>query len=167
MQKIFEQMPVYTNLYEKNKKANKKYKKYSVIRTDGAYVESGENDNLIAQKLAKNKNAFGIFGFSFLAQNNDLIQGATINGIEATPETISSTKYPISRSLFFYIKNSHSKDIPAMKKYIDLFMSEKMIGKEGILSEIGLIPLPKESRDSIRASVGKRIRITLSQLKEQ
>jgi phosphate transport system substrate-binding protein len=167
MQHTFKKMAVYTDLYKKDEKANKKYKKYSVIRTDGAYVEAGENDNLIVQKLTKNKDAFGVFGYSFLEENDDVIQGATINGVEPTPTTISSAKYPVSRSLFFYIKNSHSKDVPSMDKYVDLFMSEKMIGKDGALSEIGLIPLPDAERTSIRASVAKRTKVTLAELSKK
>lgn len=166
MQKVFKKMPVYTDLYKADKKANKKYKKYSVVRTDGVYVESGENDNLIVQKLDKNKNAFGVFGFSFLVENDDMIKGATINGVQPTPENISSSKYPVSRSLFFYIKNSHTAKVPAMNKYVDLFMSEKMIGKEGILGEIGLIALPDAQRNAIRASVSKREKLTLDALKK-
>ncbi|MFK2822149.1 PstS family phosphate ABC transporter substrate-binding protein [Arcobacter sp. YIC-80] len=167
MQKVFKKMPVYTDLYKADKKANKKYKKYSVVRTDGAYVESGENDNLIVQKLNKNKNAFGVFGFSFLVENDDMIQGATINGVAPTPDTISSGDYPVSRSLFFYVKNSHAKEVPAMNKYVDLFMSEKMIGKDGILGEIGLIALPDATRNAIRASVSKREKLTLDTLKKK
>lgn len=166
MQKVFKKMPVYTDLYKADKKANKKYKKYSVVRTDGAYVESGENDNLIVQKLNKNKSAFGVFGFSFLVENDDMIQGATINGVAPTPDTISSGDYPVSRSLFFYVKNSHAKEVPAMNKYVDLFMSEKMIGKDGILGEIGLIALPDSTRNAMRASVAKREKLTLDALKK-
>ena len=166
MQKVFKKMPLYTNLYKADKKANKKYKKYSVVRTDGAYVESGENDNLIVQKLNKNKSAFGVFGFSFLVENDDMLQGATINGIAPTPDTISSGDYPVSRSLFFYVKNSHSEKVPSMNKYVDLFMSEKMIGKDGILGEIGLIALPDATRNAIRASVSKREKLTLDALKK-
>lgn len=166
MQKIFKKQSVYTDLYKADKKANKKYKKYSVVRTDGVYVESGENDNLIVQKLDKNKAAFGVFGFSFLVENDDMIKGATINGVKPTPENISSSKYPVSRSLFFYIKNSHKKDVPAMNNYVNLFMSEKMIGKEGILGEIGLIALPDAERNAIRSSVSKSTKLTLSDLKK-
>jgi phosphate transport system substrate-binding protein len=164
MQKTFKKMSVYTDLYKADKKANKKYKKYSVVRTDGAYVESGENDNLIVQKLEKNKNAFGVFGFSFLIENDDKVQGATIDGVKPTPENISAHKYPVSRSLFFYIKNSHAKKVPAMSKYVDLFMSEKMIGKDSILGEIGLIALPDDARNAIRSSVSKRTKLTLENL---
>ena len=166
MQKVFKKMPLYTDLYKADKKANKKYKKYSVVRTDGAYVESGENDNLIVQKLNKNKAAFGVFGFSFLIENDDMVSGATINGVEPTPDTISSGDYPVSRSLFFYIKNSHSDKVPAISKYVDLFMSEKMIGKDGILGEIGLIALPDATRTAIRESVAKRTKLTMSDLKK-
>ena len=123
MQGTFKKMSVYTDLYKADKKANKRYKKYSVVRTDGVYVPSGENDNIIVQKLTKNKNAFGIFGYSFLIENDDKLAGAKVNGVEPTPESIASGKYPIARSLFFYTKNSHKKDVPAMNKYIEMFMS--------------------------------------------
>ncbi len=161
MQKIFKKMPVYTNLYKKNEKANKKYKKYSVVRNDGVYVPSGENDNIIVQKLNQNKGAFGIFGFSFLVENDDKLSGATINNIAPTPKTISSGEYPVSRSLFFYIKNSHKKDVPAINAYVKMFMSENMIGHEGILSEIGLIALPDSKREEIRKDVlgAKKLKI--------
>ncbi|XOB62517.1 substrate-binding domain-containing protein [Campylobacterota bacterium DY0563] len=165
MQHVFKKMSVYTDLYKADKKANKKYKKYSVIRTDGVYVPSGENDNIIVQKLTKNKNAFGIFGFSFLEENEDKLSGSTINGVAPTPDNISSAKYPVSRSLFFYTKNSHKKDVPAMNKYIEMFMSENMIGNSGILSEIGLIPLPESERTAIRKAVLEGKKLTLDALK--
>jgi phosphate transport system substrate-binding protein len=167
MQHTFKKMAVYTDLYKADKTANKKYKKYSVIRTDGVYVPSGENDNIIIQKLTKNKNAFGIFGFSFLEENEDKLSGATINGVAPTPENISSAKYPVSRSLFFYVKNSHKKDVPAMDKYVEMFMSENMIGKNGILSEIGLIPLPDADRTAIRKSVMSAKKLTKDDLKHK
>merc|ERR1711941_76901 len=116
MKGTFKKMAVYTDLYKADKKANKKYKKYAVVRTDGVYVESGENDNIIVQKLTKNKNAFGIFGYSFLVENEDKLVGSQVDGVLPTPDAISSGKYPISRSLFFYTKNSHKKDVPAMNK---------------------------------------------------
>jgi len=167
MEHTFKKMSVYTKLYKANKKANAKYKKYHVVRTDGVYIPSGENDNIIVQKLTKNKEAFGIFGYSYLAENDDKISGASINGVSATPDAISSGKYPLSRSLFFYVKNSHKKSVPAMKKYIKMFMSEKMIGKDGILSEIGLIPLPAKRRSEIRKSVKVAKRLTLSSLSKE
>lgn len=157
----------YTSLYKKDKVKNKAYKKYHKVRQDGIYVPSGENDNLIVQKLSKNPAAIGIFGYSFLIENDDKVSAATINGVLPTPETISSGKYPISRSLFFYIKNSHRKDVPAMDKYVALFMKEDMIGPEGILGEIGLIALPKERRFSIRANVAKYTQLTLDDLSKK
>jgi phosphate transport system substrate-binding protein len=160
-------MNVYTDLYKKDEKKNKAYKKYHKVRTDGVYVEAGENDNLIVQKLTKNKNAFGIFGYSFLAENGAKINGALVNGVEPTPANISDGSYPISRSLFFYIKNGHAKDVPAMNKYVEMFLSDNMIGNEGILSEIGLIPLPAAERASIQSRVAKRTKLTLNDLKKK
>ncbi|WP_409454882.1 PstS family phosphate ABC transporter substrate-binding protein [Malaciobacter halophilus] len=161
----FKKMDEYTSLYKKDKKKYKAYKKYHKVRQDGIYVPSGENDNLIVQKLNKNKDAFGIFGYSFLVENEDKLIGAKINGVMPTPDAISSGEYPISRSLFFYIKNSHEKDVPAMKDYVKMFMDDMMIGEEGILTEIGLIPLPKAKRAAIKASVTKREKVTLDSLK--
>ncbi|MGJ8663474.1 MAG: PstS family phosphate ABC transporter substrate-binding protein [Marinicella sp.] len=111
------------------------------IREDGAYVEAGENDNLIIQKLQKNPDALGIFGFSFLDQNADLVKGSLID--EAAPEfeTIASGEYPVSRPLFFYVKKSHVTEIPGMQEFLTEFTSEKAMGEEGYLTDKGLIPL--------------------------
>lgn len=158
-------MKVYTDLFKKT--GNKTYKKYKLIRTDGIYVPSGENDNLIVAKLSKNKAAFGIFGFSFLTENENKVQGAKIDGVYPTATTISSGNYPISRSLFFYIKNSHSKNVPSLDKYVKMFMSEDMIGPDGILSEIGLIPLPTNKRKSAREAVIQKNKLTLEALKNK
>jgi phosphate transport system substrate-binding protein len=160
-------MDVYTSLYKRDKVKNKGYKKYHKVRQDGVYVPSGENDNLIVQKLSKNPAAIGIFGYSFLIENDDKVAAAKINGVLPTPKSISSGEYPISRSLFFYTKNSHRKDVPAMDKYVELFMKEDMIGPEGILSEIGLIALPDERRTAIRASVAKYTKLTLEDLSKK
>jgi len=138
---------------------------YTKIRQDGVYVPAGENDNLIVQRLTKNPNAVGIFGYSFLEENSDRIQGATIEGYEPKPEYISSGKYPVSRSLFFYVKKAHIGKIPGIDAYVDLFLSEKMIGEYGYLKNIGLIPLPKEKREQIRANWENRVELKLSDLK--
>lgn len=140
-------------------------KGYKKIRQDNAYVPAGENDNLIVQKLAKDKEAFGIFGYSFLEENADSIQAAAVNGVEPNPESVSSGKYPISRSLYFYIKNAHYDAIPGLKEYVELFMSEKMIGKDGLLKSIGLIPLPDDARAQIRADVLAKKKLVLEDLK--
>jgi phosphate transport system substrate-binding protein len=165
LQHVFEKMPVYTDLFKADEKTNKKYEKYSVIRTDGVYVESGENDNLIVQKLTKNPAAIGVFGYSFLEENKDKVSGVTIDNIAPTTDTISTGKYPVARSMYFYIKNSHVKDVPSIKEYSNLFMSEKMISKDGILSEIGLIPLDDKTRDAARNKVMNSEKLTVDQLK--
>ena len=120
------------------------------IREDGKYVEAGENDNLIVQKLEANPAAFGIFGFSFLDQNRDDIQGATIGGVSPTFDTISSGEYPVSRSLFFYVKNAHVSTIPGIKEYVAEFTSEGAWGPDGYLADKGLIPLPDDARKQMR-----------------
>lgn len=157
-------MDVYTSLYKADKVKNKGYKKYHKIRQDGVYVPSGENDNLIVQKLDKNPAAIGIFGYSFLMENDDKVSAATVEGILPTPETISSGAYPISRSLFFYVKNSHRASVPAIDQYVAMFMSEELIGPEGILGEIGLIALPDARRTAIRASVMSHTKLSLDDL---
>ena len=165
LQHVFEKMSVYTDLFKADETANKKYKAYSVIRTDGVYVESGENDNLIVQKLTKNEAAIGIFGYSFLEENKDKVVGLSIDNTMPTADTISSGKYPIARSMFFYIKNSHAKDVKPLKDYTNLFMSEKMIGKDGILKELGLIVLPDDARSAARTKVMNSEKLTLEMLK--
>ena len=116
------------------------------LREDGSYVEAGENDNLIVQKLEANPDAVGIFGFSFLDQNADRIKGATIEGTEPTFENIADGAYPISRSLYFYIKKEHVGIIPGIREYVAEFTSEGAWGDEGYLADIGLIPLPGDDR---------------------
>ena len=165
LQHIFGEMDVYTNLYKADEKANKKYKAYSVIRTDGVYVESGENDNLIVQKLTKNEAAIGIFGYSFLEENKDKVVGLTIDKVVPTVDTISTGKYPIARSMYFYVKNAHAKEIPSLKDYTNLFMSEKMIGSDGILTELGLVVLPENERSAARTKVMNGEKVTLESLK--
>jgi phosphate transport system substrate-binding protein len=128
------------------------------VREDGAYVEAGENDNLIVQKLVANPRAFGVFGFSFLDQNTDRIQGSRIEGVEPTFEAISSGEYPVSRSLYFYVKNAHVESIPGMREYIAEFTGEDAIGDDGYLADRGLIPAPAEERERVRAD-GKSLSV--------
>jgi phosphate transport system substrate-binding protein len=142
-------------------------KGYHKIRQDNAYVPAGENDNLIVQKLANDGDAFGIFGFSFLSENSDSLQGTAINGVDPTPEAIAEGTYPISRSLFFYIKNAHYDVIPGLKEYVEMFMSEKMIGTNGLLKEIGLVPMPDAMRAEARQNVLDRKKLTLESLKKK
>jgi len=167
MKHLTKHMEVYTNVYKKDEKANKNYKKYKTIRTDGVYVPSGENDNLIVQKLLKDEDAFGIFGYSFLEENSDRVSAATIEGVAPAPAAISSGKYPVSRSLYFYIKNDHLKKVKGMSEYVNLFLDEKMIGSDGNLAEIGLIPLPEQNRKDIRARFASHAKLTMDDLKKK
>ncbi len=116
------------------------------VREDGAYVEAGENDNLIVQKLDANPNALGVFGFSFLDENLDKVQGSKINGVKPEFDSISDGSYPISRPLYFYVKVAHVNVIPGIKEFLAEFTSEKTWGDEGYLSDRGLIPMPTEER---------------------
>ncbi len=111
------------------------------IREDGAYIEAGENDNLIVQKLAANPAAVGVFGYSYLEENSDTIQGSSVNGVVPDADTIATGKYPVSRPLYFYIKSSHVGKIPGIQEYATEFTSDKAMGQDGYLSERGLIPL--------------------------
>lgn len=120
------------------------------IREDGAYVEAGENDVLIVQKLVANPAAYGVFGFSFLDQSADKVQGSKIGGIAPTFEAISDGSYPVSRSLFFYVKDAHVGVIPGMVEFIDEFTNEGAWGPDGYLADKGLIPLPDEDRSKVR-----------------
>ena len=122
------------------------------IREDGSYVDAGENDNLIVQKLEANPAAVGIFGFSFLDQNAEKLKGAAVDGTEPTFENIASGAYPVSRSLFFYIKKEHVGTIPGIQEYAAEFTSDEAWGDEGYLAEKGLIPLPAEERATYKAA---------------
>jgi phosphate transport system substrate-binding protein len=140
----------------KNMKATdkKEYKKIChTVREDGVYIEAGENDNLIVQKLQANPNALGIFGFSFLDQNADVIQGAVIEGEAPTFEGIAKGSYPVSRPLFFYVKKAHVEVIPGMKGYLGEFTSEKAWGESGYLADKGMIPMPEEERKMYNENV--------------
>ncbi|MDA0339554.1 MAG: substrate-binding domain-containing protein [Proteobacteria bacterium] len=136
------------------------------IREDGHYVEAGENDNLIVQKLEANPKAFGVFGFSFLDQNGDKVQGSKIDGVVPTFDSISSGEYPVSRSLYSYVKNAHIESIPGISDYVAEFVSDKTIGDFGYLTDKGLIPLPAEDLSRVRAAVEAWTPITAADLKE-
>jgi phosphate transport system substrate-binding protein len=123
------------------------------VREDGAYIEAGENDNLIVQKLEANRDALGIFGFSFLDQNTDRVQGAAINGIKPEFDSIADGSYPVSRPLYFYVKKAHIGTIPGLKEYLAEFTSEKAWGEDGYLGDKGLIPMPAAERERFAADV--------------
>ncbi len=125
----------------------------SRMRQDGPFIEAGENDNLIVQRLDSDPNALGIFGYSFLYENSDKLAGAVIEGVEPNADTIADFAYPISRPLFFYVKNAHRGVIPGMDEFIEEYMSEAAIGPGGYLAERGLVPLPDDKRAKVQDAV--------------
>lgn len=145
MDKACEEFPEIEALADDAKKAA-----CQTIREDGGYVEAGENDNLIVQKLEANPAALGIFGFSFLDQNIDKLQGSVMDGVEPSFENIAAGDYEISRSLYFYVKNAHVGVIPGIKEYVEEFTSEAAFGEDGYLADKGLIPLPEAERAAVR-----------------
>ncbi len=137
------------------KKADKnKYKTIChTVREDGAYVEAGENDNLIVQKLVANPSALGVFGFSFLDQNTDKLHGSRIDGVAPEFDSIADGSYPVSRPLYFYVKKAHVGVIPGIAEFLDEFTAEDTWGPDGYLSDRGLIPLPDPERKAVAKSV--------------
>lgn len=145
------------------KKTDKKqYKKLCrTIREDGPFIEAGENDNLIVQKLEANPNALGVFGFSFLDQNADKVQGSKIEGSAPTFDTISDGSYKVSRPLYFYVKNAHVGKIPGIAEYVKEFTAKKTSGEEGYLTEKGLIPLSSDEHKAVAKAAQKREKLAL------
>ena len=134
-------------LKDLRKKDKKKFKAIAhTIREDGAYVEAGENDNLIIKKLDSDPSSFGVFGFSFLDQNIDKLQGSVIQGVAPTFDSIADGSYKVSRPLFIYAKDQHMGKVPGMKDFIKLYISEQMTGEYGRLADGGLIPLPAREK---------------------
>jgi len=120
------------------------------MRTDGPFIEAGENDNLIVQRLGADHTAYGIFGYSFLYENLDQLKGQKIGGVAPSIETIADSSYPVSRPLFFYIKNAHRGVIPGLQEFIVEYVSEEAMGDGGYLTERGLIPLSEDKRGQVR-----------------
>ena len=145
------------------KKSDKnKYKSTChTVREDGGYVEAGENDNLIVQKLDANPAAFGVFGYSFLDQNSDKIQGSMVDGVEPTFENIADQSYPVSRPLYFYVKKAHVGSIPGIGEFLDEFSSDKAWGSDGYLADKGMIPMPDEERMKFAGDVKNLANLSL------
>lgn len=118
----------------------------SRMRQDGPFIEAGENDNLIVQRLEADPNAVGIFGYSFLFENSDKLKDVKINGVEANQDTIADGSYPVARPLYFYVKNAHRDVIPGMKEFLEEYMSDAALGPDGYLAERGLTPLADDKR---------------------
>lgn len=123
------------------------------VREDGAYVEAGENDNLIVQKLEANPRALGIFGYSFLEENISQLQGAAVEGVVPSFERIASSEYPVSRPLYVYVKAAHMRVIPGLREFLAEYVSTRSMGEEGYLSDKGLVPLPAEELADVRRRV--------------
>jgi len=125
----------------------------AAIREDGKFIEAGENDNLIVQRLVAGQGvAIGIFGFSFLEENLDKLQAKHVDAVEPTFENISSGKYPVSRSMFVYVKNAHAGVIPGLREFVSEYVSDRSMGENGYLEKKGLIPLPKAEREKVRSN---------------
>ncbi len=137
-----------------DKKAYKKYVKEncSRMRQDGAFIEAGENDNLIVQRLDADPTAYGIFGYSFLYENQDKLQPVKIKGVEPSLDTIADGTYGISRPLFFYIKNAHRGVIPGLNEFVAEYVSDNAMGSDGYLIERGLVNLDEEGRKKLKDS---------------
>lgn len=131
------------------------------VREDGAYIEAGENDNLIVQKLEANDSALGIFGYSFLEENGDKVQGSLIDGVEPDFDTIADGDYPVSRPLYFYIKAAHVGRIPGIQEYAAEFASHRAMGEDGYLTERGLIPLDEEELKQVQQDVASLKRLEM------
>lgn len=157
MQKLGIPMGVYDAMKEKKGKAPKGKDIFKAVahavREDGAYIEAGENDNLIVQKLEANPDAVGVFGYSYLEENGDKVQGALVESVAPDFDTIADGSYPISRPLFFYIKAAHVGKIPGIQEYAMEFTSDKAMGEDGYLTEKGLIPLSEEELKRVQKVV--------------
>ena len=127
----------------------------ATLRTDGAFIEAGENDNLIVQRLQSDPAALGIFGYSFFFENQDTLQAAAVNGVAPDADTIADGSYPVARPLFFYVKNAHRDVIPGLAEFVEMYTSEDAIGDDGYLAERGLTPLDMGRRDEIRTAVAE------------
>ena len=132
------------------------------IREDGAWIDAGENDNLMVQKAEANPAAVAVFGFSFLDQNADKIKGAAVDGVVPTFEAIADGSYPVSRSLYFYIKKEHVGVVPGIAEFAAEFMSDAASGEEGYLAEKGLIPLPAEEHAKFAADAVNLVAVAKS-----
>jgi phosphate transport system substrate-binding protein len=127
-------------------------KVWKSVREDGAYVEAGENDNLIVQKLEANPDAFGIFGFSFLEENESQLKGVKVDGVVPTFETIADGSYKVARPLYIYAKKQHVGTIPGIAEFVAEYVSDKAIGEEGYLADKGLVALPGDKAEAVRAA---------------
>jgi len=149
------------------KKANEaKFKAICTgVREDGAYIEAGENDNLIVQKLGANQGTVGIFGYSFLEENAATLKGISINGVQPTYQTISSFQYPGARPLYIYVKNAHVRAIPAIRAFVAEMTKESAIGPKGYMLAGGLVAAPAPVRARAQLSARNLTPVKFAELK--
>lgn len=156
----------FDSLKELKKADSKAFDKvWKSIRKDGAYVEAGENDNVIVQKLEANKNAVGIFGYSFLEENTAKLKGVKIEGVEPNYDVISSGKYKGARPLFVYVKKQHVGVVPGIDKFVAEYVSDKAMSKDGYLARKGLVALPKEEAAKVAAAAKEMKTLTAEMVK--
>ena len=157
---LFKGMP------ELKKKDEKAFKAAcTTVREDGYYIEAGENDNLIVQKLKANHNAVGIFGYSFLEQNTDTLKAASIDGKEISYDNIANGAYPLSRPLFFYVKNSHVDQVKGIKEFMAEFASDAALSPDGYLAEKGMVSLPAAEKSASIAAATALKTVSVNDLK--
>ena len=130
------------------------------MRTDGPFIEAGENDNLIVQRLESDPSAYGIFGYSFLFENSDKLQAVTVSGVGPSIETIADGSYKVSRPIFFYVKNAHRGVIPGLNEFIAEYTSDEAMGPGGYLSERGLIPLKDDRRAEVQKTANDAVKMS-------
>jgi phosphate transport system substrate-binding protein len=145
-------------------RGDKKGKKCRAMRTDGVFIEAGEQDNLIVQKLNEDTSSYGIFGFSYLDQNSDTLQGAVISKTAPTFENIAGNNYSVSRALYYYVKHQHIGVVPGMKEYMTEWT--KHWGDDGVLSDAGMIPMPKSERAKYKSAMSSLPVLTAADLKK-
>jgi phosphate transport system substrate-binding protein len=147
------QFPLIRALRDADKSAYKA--RCHALREDGAWVEAGENDNLIVQKLLKDKQALGVFGYGFLKANSAGLQASAVDGYDATFKNITSGEYPLSRSLYFYVKKAHMASLPGIEVYMRQFISHRAMGEKGYLLDRGLIPLSSDELKHMQTRIAK------------
>ena len=135
------------------------------VREDGAFIEAGENDNLIVQKLIGDEGMYGVFGYSFMEENSDRLQAATLNGKIPTAEAIAADDYPVARSLFFYVKKAHVGVVPGIQEYVSEFTSNAAMGQNGYLKDVGLIVPPRAALMDLMDKAETMPNLTLDELK--
>ncbi|GBO84115.1 phosphate ABC transporter substrate-binding protein [Marinobacter salsuginis] len=135
------------------------------VREDGAFIEAGENDNLIVQKLIGDEGMYGVFGYSFMEENSDRLQAATLNGKVPTAEAIAADDYPVARSLFFYVKKAHVGVVPGIQEYVSEFTSNAAMGQNGYLKDVGLIVPPRAALMDLMDKAENMPNLTLDELK--